>query len=84
MDVEKKLQEILKTLPLQCTECKNVSQSHLGHSGYSGHSHFEITFAADFQNYREQLQMHKQIYSALKPLYPGIIHSISLRFEKGL
>jgi stress-induced morphogen len=72
---------LLHNAGISCIRCENVSYKHAGHNHFGENSHFEIYIDHNYTDRKDLLAAHKSIYTALKPIYPSVIHSISLIFR---
>lgn len=62
---------------------EDESWKHAGHAGAkeSGGGHFLLHIKSSYFNNLSRMQRHKAIMQTLKPLFPSIIHAVSIKAE---
>jgi BolA protein len=76
-------QKIMQNISVEFLEVKDISQAHVGHSGWreGGETHFIITIiSSDFIN-KGLLARHKQLYEILSSEMKSGIHALQLQLH---
>jgi len=66
-------------------QIEDESWKHAGHAGVreSGGGHFVVRIAAQALTGKSRLQCHRMIHQVLAPLFPSVIHALSIHIECG-